>query len=146
MKCGKKDKEMLHAKMRSVFKLYSNHLNAQLSTQQMTGWDQRPVHFTTQLPHIYSPLFSHFRMPVTVMAQRLLSSSLLTLLLAAGASAQGENKICKTVSKSFLSHVIMGGASNLGWREEGYQWPSLASSCDFDLLCIKISLGFSHHH
>ena len=57
-----------------------------------------------------------------MMAQRLLSSSLLTLLLAAGASAQGENKICKTVSsKSFLSHVIMGGASNLGWREEGYQ-------------------------
>lgn len=58
-------------------------------------------------------------MAVTVMAQRLLSSSLLTLLLAAGTSAQGENKICKTVSKSFLSHVIMGGASNLGWREEG---------------------------
>ena len=56
MKCGKKDKEMLHAEMRSVFKLYSNHLNAQLSTQQMTGWDQQPVHFTTQLAHIYSPV------------------------------------------------------------------------------------------
>ena len=63
-----------------------------------------------------------------MMAQRLLSSSLLTLLLAAGASAQGENKICKTVSKSFLSHVIMGGASNLGWREEDYQGLSMTIS------------------
>ena len=36
MECGKKAREMLQAKMRSVSHFYSNHLNAQLSVQQMT--------------------------------------------------------------------------------------------------------------
>ena len=57
-------------------------------------------------------------------------------------------KFIKQSAANHFSHMWSWAvfSSNLGWREEGYQWPSLASSCDFDLLCIKISLGFSHHH
>ena len=79
----------------------------------------------------------------SVMVKRLLCS-LVTLLLASEASAQGDNEMC-TKFISLLYHVISkGGAEYFGGRVINDHL--FASSCDFDLLCIKISTGFSHHH
>ena len=146
MKCGKKEWEMLHAKMRSVSHFYSNHLNAQLSVQQMTRWDQQPVHFNNSFSlHLFKFILTtpSFRMTGSVMVKRLLCS-LVTLLLASGASAQGDTKMSQNSFLFFIMWSVKGGAWYFGGRVINDHLS--ASSCDFDLLCIKISPGFSHHH